>query len=33
MNKPLSKKLQNIDGNKTVSFGACRWCWSGEKKI
>ncbi len=31
MNKPLSKNLQNIERNKTLSFGVCKCCWSGEK--
>jgi len=31
MNKPLSKNLQNIDMNDTLSFGECKCCWSGEK--
>ncbi len=30
MNKPLSKNLQNIDRNKTLSCGECKCCWSAE---
>ncbi len=29
MNKLLCK---NLDRNKTVKFGVCKCCWSGEKK-
>ncbi len=31
MNKSLSKSLQNIDNNKTVSFGVCKCYLSGVK--
>ncbi len=31
INKPLDKNLQNIDRNETAKFGACTFCWSGEK--
>ncbi len=30
VNKPLSKNLQNIDRNKTLSFGECKCCRSEE---
>jgi len=33
MNKPLSKNLQNIDGNKIVKFGVCKCCRSGRKNL
>ncbi len=33
MNKPHNKKLQHTDKNKTVSFGVCKCCWSGEKTL
>ncbi len=30
MNKSHNKNLQNIESNKTLSFGVCQCCWSGE---
>ncbi len=31
MKKPLCKNIRNIDMNKTVKFGVCKCCWSGEQ--
>ncbi len=28
MNKPLCKNIQNIDGNKIVKAGVCKFYWS-----
>ncbi len=33
MNNPLYENIHNIDRNKTVNFGVCKYHWSENKLI